>query len=238
MRKIALIPTREAKERPIKTFLEKAGWEVYYTIKNSIFEAYTSAIKEQDIMAKDRVVMCHDDIQILTSPEVFNELVDSYVDAKTGFVGVAGPKKLNKTGCWWHGLGKEYPHPESFLRGMVFHGSSLEKCFPTYYGGFGEVQVLDGLFMVTTGATLHNINTKMPKDFVGKWDYYDLYYTMQAHVKGRPNKVMPLPILHESTGDGAMSEDWNKNRQAFILKYGDKMEDITLPHQSQLPTPA
>ena len=45
MRKVAFIPTREEKDRPIKTFLEKAGWEVYYIIKDSIFDAYTYAIK-------------------------------------------------------------------------------------------------------------------------------------------------------------------------------------------------
>jgi len=236
MRKIAFIPTREEKDRPIKSFLEKAGWEVYYIIKDSIFDAYTYAIKKYDIMAKDKVIMCHDDITILTSCEIFNEIIDKEVNTSIGFAGVAGPRKLNKTGCWWHGLGREYPHPESFLRGMVFHGSSITNCFPTYYGGFGEVHVVDGLFMVTTGATLHSINTKMPKDYVSKWDYYDLYYSIQAHLKGKKNKVIPIPILHASQGEGAMSEGWDANRKAFIAKYGKKFDDITLPHQSQLPT--
>ena len=235
MRKVAFIPTREAQDRPIKSFLEKAGWEVFYTIKDSIFDAYTSAIKEHDIMAKDKVIMCHDDIEILLSPEVFNKVIDDNLTDKTGFLGIAGARQLNKTGCWWHGLGREFPHPDSFLRGVVFHGSSLNDCYPTYYGGFGEAEVVDGLFTVTTGATLHNINTKMPKDFVGKWDFYDIYYTYQAQLKGRKNKVIPLPVLHHSFGDGALHEDWDKNRKAFVNKYGSKFIDIVLPHQNQLP---
>ncbi len=238
MRKVAFIPTREAKDRPIKSFLERAGWEVIYIIKNSIFDAYTSALKENDILAKDRVIMCHDDIEILMEPDMFNKIIDDSLTPKTGFLGIAGAKRLNKTACWWHGLGREYPHTESFLQGMVFHGSSINDCYPTYYGGFGEVEVLDGLFLVTTGATLYNINTKMPKDFVGKWDFYDIYYTYQAQLKGRKNKVVPIPVLHHSFGDGALKEDWDANRQAFIRKYGNKFIDIVLPHQSQLPEQA
>ena len=78
MRKLAFIPTREAKDRPIKTYLEKAGWEVHYTVKDSIFEAYSSAIKEHNVMAKDRVIMCHDDIEILLDRDIFNKLIDVF----------------------------------------------------------------------------------------------------------------------------------------------------------------
>jgi hypothetical protein len=77
----------------------------------------------------------------------------------------------------------------------------------------------------------------MPKDFVGKWDFYDIYYTYQAQAKGRKNKVIPLPILHHSVGDGALNEDWDTNRKVFIKKYGSKFIDIELPPQSQLPKP-
>ena len=99
------------------------------------------------------------------------------------------------------------------------------------------MEVLDGLFLVTTGATLHNIKTTMPKNFKGKWDFYDIYYTYQAQEKGRKNKVIPIPILHSSQGDGALSEDWDSNRKAFIQEHGSKFIDIELPPQSQLPAP-
>ena len=236
MRKLAFIPTREEKERPIKTFLEKAGWTVKYLVnESSIFDAYTKAFKDNNIIAKDKILLCHDDIQILNTPEIFNEVVDNNLTKDTGFLGIAGPKELNKTCCWWHGLGKEYPHPESFLRGCVWHGDSLNDCFPTYYGGYGEVEVLDGLIMITTGATINNIKTQKPKEFVSDWDYYDMYYTIQANRKGRKNYVVPLMVLHSSQGEGAMSEEWNKSRLAFHKMYGDDLAEITLPAQSQLP---
>lgn len=234
MRKLAFIPTREAVERPIKTYLEKAGWVVHYLIKDSIFDAYSSALKEHKVMAKDKVIMCHDDIEILTDADVFNTIIDKELTKDTGFLGVAGCRELNKTACWWHGLGREFPHPHSFLRGHIFHGSSIGDMTPTYYGGFGDAQVLDGVFLVATGATLHNITTTMPKTFVSKWDFYDILFTYQAHLKGRKNKVVPISLLHNSLGNGALTEEWDNNRKEFIKEYGKKLADVTLPHQSQL----
>jgi len=235
MRKLAFIPTKEDKERPINTFLKEAGWDVHFLVgKESIFEAYNEAFKEHKVMAKDRVIMCHDDIEILVDPSTFNNIIDSNLDDKTGFLGIAGPKKLNKTGCWWHGLGREFPHPEAFLRGCVWHGDTINEAKPTYYGGYGEVQVVDGLFMVATGATLNSIKTKKPKEFTSDWDYYDMYYSYQASAKGKMNKVVPIMILHHSIGEGAMSEEWNESRLAFCKMYEDKFEDITLPAPNQL----
>lgn len=234
MRRVAFIPTREIVKRPITGFLKNAGWEVYYLVgETSIFDAYTKAIKEHSIMAKDVVIMCHDDIEIVMQPDQFNKVIFDNLDKNTGFLGVAGAKKLNKTGCWWHGLGKEFPHPEAFLRGCVWHGETLNESKPTYYGGYGEVQVIDGLFMVATGATLNSIQTKKPKEFVSDWDYYDMYYSYQAYLKGKKNKVVPIMILHHSPGEGALSEEWNESRKAFCDMYGEKFEDITLPNLSR-----
>lgn len=238
MRKLAFIPTREEKERPIKVFLEKSGWEVHYLIgEKSIFDAYTKAFADFKIMAKDKIILCHDDIQIMTRIEIFNKIIDDELDRTTGFLGIAGPKRLNKTGCWWHGLGREFPHPEAFLRGCVWHGDTIKEALPTYYGGYGKTEAIDGLFMATTGATLNNINTKKPEGFTSDWDFYDLYYSYQAHLKGKHNKVVPIMILHNSVGEGAMGDEWNESRKAFIDLYGDKFIDVELPHQSQLPAP-
>lgn len=239
MRKLAFIPTREDIERPIKTFLEKAGWTVHYLVgHSSIFEAYSSAVKEHSVMAKDTIIMCHDDIEVIMSPDTFNEVIDNSFKKNTGFLGVAGPKRLNKTGCWWHGLGKEFPHPDSFLRGCVWHGNDVATSVPTFYGGYGKVEVVDGLFMVVKGATLNSIKMKKPAEFAGDWDYYDMLYSIQADRKGKNNEVIPIMILHHSPGEGAMKDEWNESRKAFITMYGDKFEEITLPHQSQLPTQA
>ena len=240
MRKLAFIPTRlENALTKVGRYLSAAGWDVHYLVnKPSIFEAYTEALKKHKVLAKDYVIMCHDDIEIIMQPDEFNTVIETGLDDATGFVGVAGAKKLNKTACWWHGLGREFPHPESFLRGCVWHGDNIANSIPTYYGGYGEVEVIDGLFMAARGGILNTITTTQPKEFESKWDYYDMLYSYQATLKGKKNKVIPIMILHHSPGEGAMTEEWNASRKAFQDKYGDKLEDITLPHQSQLPTQA
>jgi hypothetical protein len=239
MRKLAFIPTREEKERPIKVFLEKCGWEVHYLIgKKSIFDAYSNAVKEFKVMAKDKVIFCHDDIEILTSPEIFNHVVEKNLDERTGFLGVAGAKRMNATGCWWHGLGSKFPAPDNFLQGCIWHGKDIVDAIPTYYGGYGKVEVVDGLFMLTTGATLNNIHLKKHPEFKSEWDYYDMYYSIQADRKGRTNKVIPIMILHHSIGEGSMSDEWDASRQTLIKLYGKRFVPIEAPHQSQLPAPA
>jgi len=239
MRKLAFIPTRIERPTLIKDFLTRAGWDVHYLVnKPSIFEAYSEALKEHKVVAKDYVIMCHDDIEIIMEPKQFNNVIEVGLDDTTGFIGVAGAKKLNKTACWWHGLGREYPHPDSFLRGCVWHGDNLMNSLPTYYGGYGEVEVLDGLFMAAKGGTLNSIQTTKPKGFESNWDYYDMLYTYQATQNGKRNRVVPIFVVHNSPGEGAMTDEWDASRKAFQDKYGDKLEEISLPHQSQLPTQA
>lgn len=237
MRKLAFIPTREEKESPIKVFLEKSGWEVSLLVnKNSMFEAYTDALKEHKVMADDVVILCHDDIDILMDSEHFNEVIDTNISKKNvGFLGVAGCKELNKTACWWHQMGREFPHPDSFLRGCVLHGDNLNGAYPTYYGGYGKVQVVDGLFLVAKGSTLNSIRTTKPKSFAGDWDFYDIYYTYQADQKGLENLVVPIFLLHNSPGEGALSEEWDKSRKAFVSLYGEKLGDIAMP--APMPSP-
>jgi hypothetical protein len=237
MQKIALIPTKEKKSRPIQTYLENAGWAVHYLEgKTSIFQAYSDGVGELNLKAKDRIIMCHDDIEILTDPKVFNQLLDSYFEKPyLGFVGVAGAKKLNQTACWWHGVGGEYPGPNAKLCGAVFHGSSLEDIHPTYYGSFGKAEVMDGLFLATTGRTLHSIQLKKPSFFKGNWDFYDIFYTYQASQKNLNNYVVPIQVLHYSFGEGSNQSTWEDNRKAFIENVAKKLAPSQAPHPNLLP---
>jgi hypothetical protein len=86
--------------------------------------------------------------------------------------------------------------------------------FLTQYGPYEKTIVLDGVFLATTGAVLNSIQLSKPKKFTGEWDFYDIFYTFQAHLKGFNNKVIPLNILHKSLGKPR--DSWDLNRQAFI----------------------
>jgi len=219
MRKIAFIPTRDPGQRiEVEHYLIDAGWTVNLLFgRSSIFEAYYDA--SLAIQKDDQVIFCHDDIQILTDKQVFNTILDHNLsNPKTGFVGVAGTARLDNTGCWWNGLTTTHP-ANTHLRGMIYHGADLSSARPSYYGPLGDAMAMDGVFLAATGKTLLNIRLSKPFVFESDWDFYDLYYTMQATISGRTNKVVPISLLHKSIGGGAMTEQWNKSRLAFVNSF-------------------
>jgi len=220
----ALIPTKKAPPLgdgyEIEKYLTAAGWNVIYLEnKKSIFDAYNEIIKTT-VKPEDYVIMCHDDISILTDKKVFNDLLNTYLDdEEVGFVGVAGTQFLPVNAVWWNDASKYNPNsgPMNPLKGMVYHGNSIYEMTPSFYGHHGQCVVLDGLFLAAKGETLLNIYLGKPEVFEGDWDFYDIYYTIQTHLGGKKNMCMPITVLHKSIGQ--MKEGWYKNREAFIKMY-------------------
>jgi len=85
------------------------------------------------------------------------------------------------------------------------------------------VVAMDGVFLVCKGRVLHQINTKKPTYFSGDWDFYDISYTLQAHMKGLHNYVIPIQIFHRSIGQTSNKASWHVNREALIERLGDKL---------------
>lgn len=220
----ALIPTKKApsidNDYKVGVYLRKAGWHVIYLEgKKSIFEAYTDGI-EQVVRPGDHVIMCHDDIEILMDVDQFNEVIDFYLsNDKTGFIGVAGTALLSSQAVWWEGLGSFNPVASNCpLRGIVNHGNSINEMHLSIYGTYGRTVVMDGVFLAAKGSVLKSIKTAKPELFSGDWDFYDLYFTIQAHLKGLHNYCVPINILHYSPGP--LKEGWYNNQKAFIEMFG------------------
>ena len=78
MQKIAIIPSKtENIPKHLSEYFEDAGWKVAVMAGcNSIFEAYTKALTEHSIKSDDTVVLCHDDISVLTNKSTFNEIIE------------------------------------------------------------------------------------------------------------------------------------------------------------------
>jgi len=222
VRKFALVPTRRNPTSEDKTayrlrdYFGKAGYETHWLIgESSIFEAIRKKCKGLNLKPEDIVIICHDDIEIFMEPNAFNNLISDSLDSNTGFLGVAGTPSFGngaKPCTWWN----EKPYGE--LKGIVWHGGDLMSSYPTYFGKYGRVVVADGVFLCTTGKVLNSIQLKQPKDFSGAWDFYDIFYTFQAYIKGLHNKVIPIPIRHES--EGRPRPEWDFNRQSFINLFG------------------
>ena len=157
--------------------------------------------------------MCHDDIEILTDPEVFkNIIVNTCLKVDTGFIGVAGTTHLSEDAVWWnHQLWQQGKH-----RGHVYHGSDILTADSTYYGKPDQVVCMDGLFLAASGRVLRDLGLDKPEYFEGDWDFYDIHYTVKAHKKKYKNHVVPISLLHNSKGELAGRDSWHKNREAFI----------------------
>ena len=190
------------------------------TNQNSIFEAYDSGIDSLDADLDDIIILCHDDIEILTRPEVFTRLLKEKLSkVDTGFVGVAGAKILVDSAVWWD----KQVWSSGKLSGYVMHGNDIETMYPTYFGDLGQVVVMDGVFLAAKKRTLRSIQTKKPAKFPGLWDFYDIFYTFQAHLKKMKNYTLPIHIRHESGGEIAGRDSWHKNREAFINIFGKEL---------------
>ncbi len=210
--KVAIIPIAHEnyKNTELQSYLEIAGFDVNYQIgKKSLFNAYYSGTT--DINDNDLVIMCHNDIKIFSNQELFKSIIMRTVQIdNVGFIGVAGTRYLDNSGKWWN--------DQKSLLGSIFHGNDIENSkFECFGPLFGCAVVLDGLFLAINGETLKKIDLRKPKDFYGDWHYEDIYYTFQAHRLGFNNLVVPLQILHRSTGH--FDKSWDKSRKAFQKRF-------------------
>ena len=203
-------PNISATTRDLVTYLSSVGVEFNLLIgKDSIFSAYDTAIKELNPADNDIAIFCHDDIEIINRPDHFLRCLYTLLNPKVGFIGVGGTRELPETGVWWT------PNNLADRRGIVWHGNTLDSQ-PTYFGSYTNVVALDGVFLAASGKTLNRLTLTKPDYFSGQWDFYDIQYTTQAHLKGLHNFAVPIHIRHESIGELAGRDSWHKNRQAFV----------------------
>ena len=219
----AVICTRDANQIT-KTFSDLLAFYVECGIKplvfsgqQSIFSAYKQAVEQIDPDPLDDIIIfCHDDIEIdMTKEQFLYNLREYTMDTEIGFVGPAGTTYLGQDAVWWnHDNWKMGLH-----RGCVYHVNAQGHQERTYYGEPGQVVVLDGLFLACRGHIARNLWWDKPEGFPGDWDFYDIYYTYQAHTRGgKKNLAMPMQIIHHSRGELAGRDSWHLNRAEFISK--------------------
>jgi hypothetical protein len=197
-------------------YLTDAGIKVKSLIgKNSIFSAYKEGLEKVNPKDDDIIILCHDDIEIMCPPStLFLHLNKCQSLPECGFIGVAGTRNFDLPCVWWN-WDKKYDHS-----GGVYHGTMLNRYW-TNFGPYGEVVVLDGVFLACTGKTLRSIKLEQPEAFSGNWDFYDIYYTFQTHINGKKNYTVPITIRHESPG--TPRESWDSNRREFIKMYNEQL---------------
>lgn len=203
------------------SYLSRCKIEVKLIVNaKSIFSGYKKAFKEAKPGNKDIVILCHDDIEILLDEKYFLKiLIEELTNVQTGFIGPAGTTELTSRAVWWD----QEQWRNQKLRGFVFHGHDLNTgANPTYYGHYGPVATLDGLFLAARAEVLEKIDLGKPDYLDGDWDFYDIHYTYTAKKKGFTNKAVPILLLHNSAGELVGRDSWHENRQRFINENLDK----------------
>ena len=193
---------------------------------SSIYEGHNQNISffndQKLIHDDDIIVLCHDDLEIVTN---ISDLLDYLNYARkpgVGFVGIAGGCHLPPDGAWWNSRNT------GDARGFVFQGNDQQTMTPNYFGKSGQVVILDGCMMAITYGNLKTVGLDQPEYLETGWDFYDIHLTYTAHLAGFSNYVVPIVAMHESSG--IMREGWFNARDKFMRKHV-----ATIPY-SKLPT--
>lgn len=224
-----LVPTRKNPKSPelhnlIKSLENISNNKVIFLHnKDSIFECFENAenyilrtnsyIDEEDV-----VIFCHDDIIIMSDNKKNDEELKKLNNKYVGFVGVAGTSRLTSKAVWWQEKG--------FLQGKAYHKGD-GGMFCSLYGTeiSTPLAAMDGVFLAIKIRNLRKLDLRKPESFPGKWDFYDIYYTIQAHLLGLWNYAADISILHYSLG--FPRKDWELNKNAFIEMYKDKFPIVS-----------
>ena len=217
MKIFAFICTRDANfssvTEELVSYLSSIGVFVKLLVNQpSIFKGYKKALEQTKPDPSDIIILCHDDIELKIPPVTFVSLLSMLKNKKYGFLGPAGTSELGENAVWWdQEVWKRGNH-----KGKVFHINENKKVYATNYGPYGNVVVLDGVFLACRAELLEEIKLDKPENFSGEWDFYDVYYTLQAHDKGYENHTAPFDMIHHSRGELTGRDSWHHNKQSFI----------------------
>ncbi len=169
----------------------------------------------------DIIVLCHDDLKIISPPEDLIKYLSVARKANVGFVGVAGACFMPPDGAWWNA------RKHNAARGFVFQGSDEETMSPNYFGKSGEVIFLDGCFMAITYGNLKKIGLDEP-DYLGTgWDFYDIHLSYKAYLQGFSNYTIPIVTMHESPG--VMRDGWFSASKKFMRHHAATINHSRIP---------
>lgn len=183
--------------------------------QSSIFTGYSTAVNKLEYESLDDIViLCHDDIEIITDKDEFKAILSCELNRpNTGFIGIAGTTLLDRDATWWE-MGKRQ---QGFHRGFVFQGNNRFTMTPNYFGPYGNVVCLDGCFLAAKLSTLLFIGMEKPSYLIDEFDFYDIHYTIKSYESGFNNRTVPIIAMHHSSGQ--MRPSWYTNRQCFIKEH-------------------
>ena len=169
----------------------------------------------------DIIVLCHDDLDILSKPADLIANLNVTRKPNVGFIGLAGSCYIPREGGWWNARNT------GDARGFVFQGTDHASMSPNYFGKAGQAVILDGCFLAITYGNLKKIGLDQPDYLETGWDFYDIHLTYKAHLEGFSNYVVPIIAMHESPG--MMREGWFEAREKFMRHHAGNVQYSKLP---------
>jgi GT2 family glycosyltransferase len=191
---------------------------------------YNMAIKQALIDDVDCLILVHDDVILEEDPiPKLEKLFDDY-----DLVGVAGTSKIElKSPALWHfmGGGFENGNNPSNLHGRVQHiverypdnggmqtGMVYKEKIETNFGFYPHrVVMIDGVFMALNRKAMETV--RFDEGNPCGFHFYDLDFSLNAHLNGLKVGVGDILITHESPGLREFTEDWRNGERWFISKY-------------------
>jgi hypothetical protein len=189
----------------------------------SIFSGYTQGVQDVDPCPNDVVILCHDDIEILSSQEIFRDVLSECRKPEIGFIGVLGSRTLPPSAFW--------ADNSADRGGMTFVGPNYKECSIVGFGPCGKGLVLDGVFLAIQWKKLKRVGLECPSYLSNGWHMYDMHYTYRAHQLGYKNLIFPLFVLHErALREENMQhvDDYHRAREAFSTHHKIPAGGLTL----------
>jgi GT2 family glycosyltransferase len=161
----------------------------------------------------ERLVFCHDDIEIL-NPDAVDRLEEHL--GKFDIVGIAGADRLIVAS--WVGAGPL--HTFGQVAQFQEDGSRAVFLFGTSRRVTGGIQALDGVFFAVNRRVFEKISFDA-KAFDG-FHHYDLDFSFAAHLAGfQIGVASDVHLLHASMG--TWDETWRRYAGVFTAKYRQQL---------------
>lgn len=187
----------------------------------SIGEGYSCGLElAQDC---DVLVFTHTDVRMWAGRTLWKQMIVKSLTPGVGFVGVAGSRRLMPHAMWWDSGTIPTSPPWPATSGAVAHMQNGYE-YMTAFGPYGEVLVLDGVFLACSWTTIKSLSQMSNSEY--GFHFYDIDMTFRAHLKGLTNYTVPLPLFHGSVGE--IGEEWKHSRRLFLERYGARLP-LTIP---------
>jgi hypothetical protein len=183
----------------------------------SFFDAWREGLKET---YGSWIVLTHQDTEFHYFPTMTTNPQQNMPDRDFDLGGVAGCIDYDINEPWWFTRDR---YMDGKLSGQIYHDtghkSTGESKGLSFFGEYGEVDILDGVCLVTTKQLLEDVLRDIKCNVT--WDWYDHVLSTAYKRRGLVVKTIPILMTHGSAG-GDRRNTFEKERKNYVKWYQDK----------------